>query len=92
MEMNRTETSASRGHRDRRSGMVVSDRGDKTITVQFKFSVKHPKYGKFQKRSTTLRAHDEKNEAKVGDFVEVTACRRLSKSKCWRLMKIVRTA
>ena len=78
-----------RGHRTSRMGTVVSDRGDKTIKVSFSFAKRHPKYGKFIKRSTTLHAHDEKNEAKVGDVVEVVATRRISKTKAWRLVRIV---
>ena len=80
----------SRIRRDSRVGTVVSDRADKTITVLFDFMVKHPKYGKYYKRSTKLRTHDEGNEAKNGDIVEVMSCRKISKSKCWRLTKVVR--
>ena len=83
---------AARGKRDVRVGKVISDKGDKTITVSFDFLVKHDKYGKYFRRSTKLRTHDEKNEAKVGDIVEVTACRRVSKTKCWRLTRIVRAS
>lgn len=82
----------ARGKRDGRVGTVVSDKGDKTIKVRFDFIVKHPKYGKYCKRRAILHSHDEKNEAKVGDLVEITACRRISKTKCWRLIKIFRTA
>lgn len=76
--------------RPSRVGIVESDRGEKTIKVRFDFTVKHPKYGKYYKRSTTLHCHDEKNEAAEGDVVEVMSCRRISKTKCWRLIKIVR--
>lgn len=79
-----------RGKRDRRIGTVIADKGDKTIKVRCDYTVKHPKYGKYYKRSTTLHTHDEKNEAHVNDVVEVMACRRLSKTKCWRLSRIVR--
>lgn len=79
-----------RGKRDLRVGTVVSDKGEKTIKVRFDFSVKHPKYGKYYTRSTTLHTHDEQDEAKLGDVVEVVSCRRLSKTKCWRLVKVVR--
>ena len=79
-----------RGKRACRTGAVVSDRAEKTIKVRYDYSVKHPKYGKYYKRSTTLHAHDENNEARVGDVVEVAACRRLSKTKCWRLVRVVR--
>jgi len=84
--------SGGRGHRDRREGKVVSDKRDKTICVRFDFSVRHPKYGKYLHRSTVMHAHDEKNEAQEGDVVEVTACRKLSKTKCWRLTRIIRKA
>jgi len=83
-------TAADRGQRDRRVGVVVSDKGQKTIRVRFEFTVRHPKYGKFMRRSTTLHAHDERNEAKAGDIVEVVSCRRMSKTKSWRLTRIVR--
>lgn len=92
--MAKTETASSkdqRGKRDVRVGVVVSDRGDKTIKVRYEYSVKHPKYGKFYKRRTTLHTHDETNDAKTGDLVEVVACRRLSKTKFWRLTKVIRT-
>lgn len=85
-------TVSMRRHRDRRVGTVVSDKGDKTITVRFDFTVKHPKYGKYYRRSTHLRTHDENNDAHVGDVVEVVACRRYSKTKSWRLTRVVRSA
>ncbi len=80
----------ARNRRESRVGTVVSDKADKTITVRFDFIVKHPKYGKYYKRSTKLRTHDEDNTAKNGDIVEVMSCRKISKSKCWRLTKVVR--
>ncbi len=85
-----TTQNTERGLRETREGTVVSGSGNKTIRVRFDFSVKVPKYGKYIRRSTMLHTHDEKNEAKVGDVVEVTACRRISKMKSWRLTKIVR--
>ena len=81
-----------RGNRTRRVGTVVSHSGDKTIKVRYQYMVQHSKYGKYMRRSTTLHTHDEKNEAKLGDVVEVAACRRMSKTKCWRLTRIVRTS
>ncbi len=83
-------TAMARDPREHRTGMVVSDKGHKTIRVRFDYMVKHPKYGKYYQRSTVLGAHDEKNEAKAGDIVEVASCRRVSKTKCWRLIRIVR--
>lgn len=85
-----TDNQTTRGDRERRTGVVISDKGDKTIRVRFDYMVKHPKYGKYYKRSTTLHAHDEKNQAVTGDLVEVMACRRMSKTKCWALMRILR--
>lgn len=75
-----------------RVGTVVSDVRNKTIRVRYDFSVKHAKYGKILRRRTMLHAHDEGNEAKKGDLVEVAACRRLSKTKCWRLIRVLRRA
>lgn len=80
-----------RGKRECRVGTVVSEKGAKTIKVRFDYTVKHRKYGKYHKRSTTLHTHDEKNEAKVGDVVEVMSCRRVSKTKCWRLTQVIRS-
>ena len=80
---------SDRGRIVRRVGIVVSDKRDKTIAVRYQYSVKHPKYGKFIRRRTTLHTDDPKNEAEVGDKVEVAACRRLSKQKCWRLVRII---
>ena len=74
------------------SGVVVSDRMDKTITVRVERRVKHPVYGKFVRKSTKVHAHDENNECKVGDVVVVEQCRPLSKTKTWRLVKLVERA
>lgn len=79
----------SRRQRRLRSGIVQSEARDKTIAVRIDRLVKHPKYGKYLKRKTVLHAHDEKNEAKVGDRVEVAACRPISKTKSWRLVRIM---
>jgi len=86
-----TAENMTRGIREHRVGTVVSDKGDKTIRVRFEYTVKHPKYGKYYTRSTTLHTHDEKNEGKVGDTVEVVGCRPVSKTKCWRLLRVVRS-
>jgi len=85
-------TTAKREHRPIRSGMVVSDKGNKTITVRYDSLVRHSKYGKYLRRKTVLRAHDENNEAREGDIVEVVACRRLSRTKCWRLARVLKKA
>ena len=73
-------------------GVVASDKGDKTIKVVVAFQNRHPKYGKFLKRRTVLHAHDEKNDAKEGDTVEIAECRPLSKTKHHRLVRIVERA
>jgi len=73
-------------------GRVVSDKMDKTITVLVERRVKHPIYGKFIRRSTKVHAHDETNQCGIGDVVMVEQCRPLSKSKTWRLVKIVEKA
>ena len=70
------------------SGLVVSDRMDKTITVKVERRVKHPVYGKFIRRSTKLHAHDGEDECRLGDSVTVVECRPLSKSKTWMLKSI----
>jgi small subunit ribosomal protein S17 len=73
-------------------GRVVSDKMDKTVTVMVERRVKHPLYGKFIRRSTKVHAHDEANECGIGDTVMVEQCRPLSKSKTWKLVKVVSKA
>jgi small subunit ribosomal protein S17 len=87
-----TVTAEARKTRRVRQGTVVSDVRDKTIKVMHEFSRKHVKYGKIVRRKTTLHAHDPNNEAHVGDIVEVMACRRISKQKSWRLVRVVRAS
>ena len=84
-------TSEARNSRRLQTGTVISDKMDKSITVEVGRKVKHPLYEKFMNRRTRLHAHDENNEAKAGDLVEVMACRRLSKTKCWRLTRVIRS-
>ena len=79
----------TRGRLPTVSGTVVSDRMDKTIIVKSERRVKHPRYGKYIRRYTTYYAHDELNEAKVGDKVELAFTRPLSKTKRWRLLRVV---
>ncbi len=74
------------------SGRVVSNKMDKTITVMIERRVKHSLYGKYISRRTKLHAHDEKNECAEGDVVLIQECRPLSKSKSWRLVKVVERA
>ena len=73
-------------------GKVVSDKMDKTMVVAVEDSVKHPLYKKIVKRTKKLKAHDEKNECKIGDRVEIMETRPLSKDKRWRLVEIVERA
>lgn len=73
-------------------GRVISDQMDKTVTVLVERRVKHPVYGKFMRRSTKVHAHDENNECRTGDVVQVEQCRPLSKSKSWRLVQVVERA
>jgi small subunit ribosomal protein S17 len=73
-------------------GVVASDKADKTIKVVVAYQTRHPKYAKFLKRRTTVHAHDEKNDAREGDTVEIAECRPLSKTKHFRLLRIVERA
>lgn len=81
-----------RNLRKTRVGKVVSDKMDKTIVVAVENNVKHPLYGKIIKRTYKLKAHDEKNECKIGDRVKVMETRPLSKDKRWRLVSIIEKA
>ena len=76
----------------RRVGVVESDARDKTRKVVVAFVARHPKYGKFTKRRTVLHVHDEKNESRVGDRVEVAECRPISRTKSWVLLRVVEKA
>ena len=78
------------GGKVRRSlaGVVTSDRMNKSITVLAERTVQHPVYGKIVRRSTKLHAHDERNEARVGDLVTIEECRPISKTKSWRLRSV----
>ena len=71
------------------TAVVISSGGNKSIKAAIDYKVKHPKYGKYIRRRTTLSVHDEHNEANVGDVVEVAQCRPYSKTKSWRLVKVV---
>ena len=68
------------------TGIVTSDKADKTITVKVERKVKHPLYGKVVKRATKVHAHDEENVASIGDIVSVKECRPISKKKTWVLV------
>ena len=74
------------------TGRVVSNKMQKTITVAVERLVKHAKYGKYVRRTTELLAHDEHNESREGDLVDIAECRRLSSRKAWRLVRVVKRA
>lgn len=71
---------------------VVSRSGDKSITCQIDYKVKHPRYGKYMRRRTKLGVHDPMNQASLGDLVEIAECRPISKTKNWRLVKVLKKA
>lgn len=71
------------------TGSVISDKMDKSATVLIERKVKHPLYGKYIKKSTKLHIHDENNECSLGDTVQITECRPMSKTKSWTLVKVV---
>ncbi|MCW5756561.1 MAG: 30S ribosomal protein S17 [Phycisphaeraceae bacterium] len=84
-----TQTSTGEKAKGSRVGEVATAGRDKTIKVVVSYVAKHPKYGKYVRRRTVLHAHDEGNVAQVGDRVEVVPCRPMSKTKSWRLSRIV---
>lgn len=88
MEANGIETK-ERGRKNEKVGMVVSDKMEKTIKVLIYRLVKHPKYGKYIRKTSVFTAHDEKNQAQVGDKVKIFETRPLSKTKRWKLAEIV---
>ena len=71
------------------TGVVISNIGEKSVKVVIDRTVKHPKYDKYMRRQTKLAVHDEHNQAGVGDLVEIAECRAYSKTKSWRLVKVV---
>ena len=81
-----------RNLRKERIGVVTSDKMEKSIVVSVERKVKHPKYGKFVKKTTRFVAHDENNDCHVGDTVRIMETRPLSKSKNWRIVEIVERA
>ncbi|MBM3916416.1 MAG: 30S ribosomal protein S17 [Flavobacteriia bacterium] len=81
-----------RNLRKERIGVVTSDKMEKSIVVSVERKVKHPKYGKFVKKTTKFVAHDENNDCHVGDTVRIMETRPLSKSKNWRMVEIVERA
>ena len=81
-----------RGMRKMRTGVVVSDKMDKTIVVEIRTRVRHPLYGKIMNRTERFKAHDENNACGIGDFVRIMETRPLSKDKRWRLVEIIEKA
>ncbi|HLP56549.1 MAG TPA: 30S ribosomal protein S17 [Fluviicola sp.] len=81
-----------RNLRKERIGTVTSDKMEKSIVVAVERKVKHPKYGKFVKKTTKFVAHDENNDCHIGDTVKIMETRPLSKSKNWRLVEIIERA
>ncbi len=81
-----------RNLRKERIGVVTSDKMQKSIVVAVERKVKHPKYGKFVKKTTKFVAHDENNDCNIGDMVKIMETRPLSKSKNWRLVEIIERA
>ena len=83
---------ATRGRRKVRVGTVVSDRMDKTVVVAVERMMRHPLYGKTVKRTKKFHAHDENNECRVGDVVEIMETRPLSRTKRWRVARVIQKA
>jgi len=88
--MTTIEKQGKRAGKAARVGTVRSISGDKTVNVMVSTLVKHPRYGKYIRRRTKLAVHCPGNDVNVGDVVEIVPCRRMSKSKAWRLSRIVR--
>ncbi len=74
------------------TGRVVSNKMDKTVTVLVERQVKHPMYGKYMRRSSKFKVHDEENTCNEGDLVTITECRPISKNKSWRLVDVIERA
>jgi small subunit ribosomal protein S17 len=90
--MTETTTEIVRQNRKVRDGIVVSNKMDKTIVISIVERVRHPKYAKFVQRTKKLYAHDEANDAKIGDRVRVMETRPMSKQKRWRLVEVLERA
>ena len=87
-----TEGAPRKGTSHTLTGRVVSDKMDKTVTVLVERRVRHPLYGKIVTRSAKYHAHDEANECKEGDLVEIEATRKISKTKAWRVARLIEKA
>jgi small subunit ribosomal protein S17 len=82
----------TRGLRKERSGVVISDRMEKTVVVSLERTVMHPRYKKVLRRRTRVKAHDESNQCHIGDRVLIVECRPLSRDKRWRISKVLERA
>jgi small subunit ribosomal protein S17 len=87
-----TAAKTARSGKKEFTGIVKSDKMDKTIVVSVQTTALHPLYKKYVVRTKKVKAHDEKNEAKIGDRVRVVECRPISKEKCWKLAEILERA
>ena len=74
------------------TGVVMSSSGNKSVKVAIDYKVRHPKYGKYIKRRTKIAVHDEHNQSGIGDIVDIAECRPYSKTKSWRLVRVVEKA
>lgn len=83
------ETQSVKKHK---TATVVGKSGEKSIVCQIDYKVKHPRYGKYIRRRTKMGVHDPSNQAGIGDVVEISECRPISKTKCWQLVKVVQKA
>ena len=90
--MEKETVNKQRGRVNIVKGQVVSDKGDKTISVLIYRLMKHPKYKKYIRRKSVFKAHDEQNKAKTGDVVKISESRPLSKTKRWKLVEVVEVA
>lgn len=87
-----TAEELARGRRKTRIGVVSSDKMQKTIVITVKSLVRHPVYGRIMRQDKKFKAHDENNDAHIGDTVEIMETRPLSKDKCWRLIRVIERA
>lgn len=85
-----TEATKSTSTRPRRVGVVESDAREKSRKVVVAFKAKHPLYGKYVRKRSVLQVHDENNESRLGDTIEIEECPPISKTKAWRLVRVIR--
>ena len=90
--VNAATTTEARSRRRTRQGKIVSDKMDKTVVVAVESRVRHPLYGRIVRRTKRYKAHDEANDFHIGDTVEITECRPLSKDKSWRVSRLIERA